>query len=135
MEHHKNLMRRGREWCNVGFLNKEQRNEVKVRMAELSFNDPSGPQGEDAPVPQSGTYRPAVRPSRLGGCIRAIVQLQVVVLATSRVVDVNLGKGDGQQPPSGCCDAPLAVGAVGVGPWVVGARKGAVVPVESATTT
>lgn len=85
--------------------------------------------------PQSDTYRPTVRSNRLGRCIWAIVQLQVVVLAASWIIDINLGKGDGQQPPSGCCDAPLAVGAVGVGPWIVGACKGTVVPEESATTT
>lgn len=85
--------------------------------------------------PQPDTYRPAVGPNGLGGSIWAIVQLQVVVLATSRVIDVNLGKGDGWQSPSGGCDAPLAVGAVGVRPWIVGACEGTVVPVESAATT
>lgn len=36
------------------------------------------------------------------------------MLETPRVIDVNLGKGDDQQPPSRFCDAPLAVGTVGV---------------------
>lgn len=99
-----------------------------MNVTELSLI--SGPQGEDPP-----TYRPTVGPHRLARGIGAVVQLQVVVLATSRVVDVNLGEGDGQQPPSGCSDGPLTVGAVGVGARVVGASKGAVVPVQNAPTT
>lgn len=123
MEHDKNFVRRGRERCDVGFLSREQRNKLNYFI----------PTGLGWPCLQSDTHRPAVRPHRLGRCVWAVVQLQVVVLATSRVIDVNLGKGDGQQPPSGCSDAPLAVGAVGVGPWIVGACKGTVVPVENAT--
>lgn len=81
------------------------------------------------------TYRPTVWSNGLGRCIGAIVQLQVVVLATSRVIDENLGKGDGHEQTSGCCDAPFTVATIGIGPWEVGACKGAMVSVESAATT
>lgn len=80
------------------------------------------------------TYRPTVGSNQLGRCIGAIVQLQVVVLATSRVIDVNLGEGEGHEPTSGCCDAPFTVAAVGIGPREVGAGEGAVVSKERAAT-
>lgn len=81
------------------------------------------------------TYRPTVGSNGLGRCVGAIVQLQVVVVATSRVIDVNLGKGDGHQPTSGGREAPFTVATVGIGPGEVGAGEGAVVSEERAATT
>lgn len=81
------------------------------------------------------THRSTVRSDRQRGRIRAVVQLQVVVLAISRVSDAELIKGDRHQTTSGCPDEPLTVGVVTVGVWIVGTCKGAVVSNKGAATT
>lgn len=88
-----------------------------------------------APVAINVTYRSTIRADRQCGRIRAVVQLQVVVLAISRVIYAELLEGDRHQTTSGCPDEPLTVGAVTVGVWIVGTCKRAVVTKKSAATT
>lgn len=83
----------------------------------------------------NATYRSTVRSDRQRRRIRAVVQLQVVVLAISRVIYAELLEGDRHQTTSGCPHKPLTVGVVIVVVWVVGTRKRAVVTKKSAAAT
>lgn len=81
------------------------------------------------------TYRSTVGSDRRCGRIRAVIQLQVVILAISSVIYAELLEGDRHQTTSGCPDEPLTVGVVTVGVWVVGTCKRAVVSKKSAAAT
>lgn len=149
MKLNKDLMGRGRKWCDVGFLNKRQKTEkmnIIIRLNALSMQfstfltlPKTEPKWltrlECTVVVTNVTYRSTVRSDRQCGRIRAVVQLQVVVLAISRVTDTELLEGDRHQTTSGCPDEPLTVGVVTVGAWIVGTCKGAMVSNKGATTT
>ena len=82
----------------------------------------------------------STHPSAVGAhggsrAVRAVVELQEVVLAVSGVVDAELGEGDGDHSAPGSPDVPLAVRPVGIGSRVVGAGHRAVVSVQSAAAT
>lgn len=81
------------------------------------------------------THQSTVRPHRCSGCVRAIIQLQEVVVTISRIIDVDLVEGHSNRAASRCHDAPLTLCVVGVCVWVVGTCKCPVVPIQSSTTT
>lgn len=84
---------------------------------------------------QIGSYRSTVWPNRWWAGIWTIIEFQIVVLAISRVINVNLVECNFYNSSTGSPNTPFTVSAIWIGTRVIWTGKGPMVSIQPASTT